>query len=247
MKRPLPFIFWHICLLPGANVFADVVTLKDGRQISGVVESGTAREVRIKVADDSQVVAVDQIQSIRFDLPTIAPLPEPRSVTLPIGTEIAVRTIERIDSKTADKSKEYAASLDDPVVVNGVTVVPSSASAFLRVIDLKKPKVLGRASLSLSLIALVIDGHRIEVRTDKVDSQSASHAKRDVLAGAATGAGVGALAGGAVGAGVGAAVGAATGAAVDKVMAKGVEIAPETRFTYTLSQPVKIDYREVPQ
>jgi uncharacterized protein YcfJ len=246
MKRTLLFIFWQTWLLPGANVFADVVTLKDGRQISGLVESGTTREVRIRVADNFQVVAVDQIQSIRFD-PAATPLPGPQSVTLPIGTHIAVRTIERIDSKTADKSKEYAASLDDPVVVNGVTVIPASAAAFLRVTDLKNPKLLGRASVSLSLIAVAINGQRVEVKTDEVDSHSGSHAKRDVIAGAAAGAGIGALAGGGIGAGVGAGVGAATGAVLDKGMSKGVEIASETRFTYALTQPVEINYKEIPE
>lgn len=253
----LPFaLFWE------ANAFADIVTLKDGRQITGHVQAGGGKEILIKVGDDSQVVEVDQIQSIQFD-PTPGPASSSAtssatpaqpakaaasdSITLPAGTEIAVRTIDRIDSKTADKYKEYAGSLDDPVVVDGVTVIPAEASAALRVSDVHSAGFARRASLSLTLVAVTINGHRVKVETSKVDSQSGSQAKRTAEAaggGAAAGAAIGAAAGGAAGAGIGAGVGAAAGAVGGKVFGKTVDIHPETRFTYTLTQPVVINLRE---
>ena len=105
MKRLLLLTLWWLSLVPGGSVFAaDVVTLRDGRTISGLVESATAGEIRIKVGDNSQALPKDLIQSIRFD----------HSLTLPVGTDIAVRTIDPIDSDTANTSREYAASLDDP-------------------------------------------------------------------------------------------------------------------------------------
>lgn len=171
-----------------------------------------------------------------------APAPtEPPSVTLPVGTQIAVRTVRRIDSKTADTHKEYAASLDDPIVVNGVEVAPANANAFLRVTDIQHSGFSRRASLSLSLIAVVINGQRVEVETGKVDSQSGSQAKRTLTgtaAGAGTGAAIGAIAGGGLGAGIGAVVGGAAGTLGGMKMGKPVEIAAETRFTYKLAQPV---------
>lgn len=166
-----------------------------------------------------------------------AALDETQRVTLPSGTEIAVRTIDRINSKTADRYKEYAATLDDPVIVDGVTVVPANANAVLRVTDKSK------ASLSISLIALVINGKRVEVNTDKIDSRRGSTAKRTAVgagAGAGTGAAIGALAGGGAGAGIGAAVGAATGGILGHMTAKPVEVAPETRFTYRLTEAVEL-------
>jgi hypothetical protein len=161
-----------------------------------------------------------------------------QSVKLPIGTEVAVRTIDRINSKTADSHKEYAATLDDPVVVDGVTVVPANTNAVLRVVD------KNRASLSLSLIALIINGQRVEVNTDKIDSRRGSTVKRTAIgagAGAGTGAAIGAIAGGGAGAGIGAAVGAATGGVLGHITAKPVEVAPETRFTYRLTQAVELN------
>jgi uncharacterized protein YcfJ len=168
---------------------------------------------------------------------------QPQSITLPVGTEIAISTIDRIDSKTADKNKEYAASLDDPVIVDGVEVVPAKASAFLRVTDVKNPK-FKRASLTLSLVAVTVNGQRVEVNTDTVDSQSGTRAKRTAVgaaAGAGAGAAIGAAVGGGAGAGIGAGVDALCEATAGILTRKGVEVASETRFTYRLTQPVSIN------
>jgi uncharacterized protein YcfJ len=174
-----------------------------------------------------------------FAAPAAAP-----DITLPIGTEIAVRTIDRINSKTADLHREYAATLDDPVIVDGVTVVPAQTSAVLRVVEMERSGFKRRASLSLSLIAVIVNGQRIAVNTDKVDSKSGSQAKK-TAAGAAIGAGagaaIGAIAGGGLGAGIGAAAGGAAGTLGAVFSGKAVEIAPETRFTYRLTQPVEMN------
>jgi uncharacterized protein YcfJ len=167
-------------------------------------------------------------------------------ITLPIGTEIAVRTIDRINSKTANLHREYAATLDDPVIVDGVTVVPAQTSAILRVVDMERSGFKRRASLSLSLIAVIVNGRRVEVTTGKVDSKSGSQAKK-TAAGAAIGAGagaaIGAIAGGGLGAGIGAAAGGAAGTLGAVLSGKAVEVAPETRFTYRLTQPVEMNKR----
>lgn len=243
MKRILLFIFWQFCLLPGANAFVDVVTLKNGARISGFIESGDKGKIQIKVGDNHPEMALDQIQSIQFGPPADAPLSvASHSLTLPLGTEIAVRTIDPIDSKKADLSHEYAASLDDPIVIDGAVVAPANANAVLRVAEIHNSR-LKRASLSIVLIAVTINGQRVEVKTDAVDSQSGSRAKRTLTGtavGAGVGAAVGAAAGGAVGAGIGAGAGAVAGTVGGVLSGKGVEIAPEIRFTYKLSEAVAI-------
>jgi uncharacterized protein YcfJ len=165
------------------------------------------------------------------------------TITLPAGTEIAVRTIDRIDSKTADLSHEYAGSLDDPIIVNGVELVPANANAVLKVVEAQKSGLTHRASLSTALVAVFIHGQRYNMQTSRVDSKAGSPAKRTVAGGAigaGAGAAIGAAAGGAAGAAVGAGLGAAAGAITGKLTGKGVEISPETRFTYTLAQPAVI-------
>jgi hypothetical protein len=228
------------------TAFADVVTLKDGRQISCQIESGTPREIQIRVDNNPQKVAVDQIRSIEFATggfatvpPTMAP-PPAQIVTLPVGTEIAVRTIDLIDSKTADPHKEYAASLDAPVAVNGVTVLPTHTKAVFRVTDIKKGGLKSRASLSLSLIAVTVSGQRVGVETSSLESESGSRGKstgKAALIGGVTGGVFGVLLGGGNGAVVGATVGAASGVIFSRILGSGIEIPPETRFTYRLAQP----------
>ena len=295
MNRTLLVLLCQFALLSGVNACADVITLKDGSQVYGVIESGNTQQVHIQTEGHSEVVGVDQIQSIRFGPPDAAPprppastpptatavAPEaprpdlaaarpaasqatparsrlasaaaaepadPRRIVLPAGTEIAVRTINRIASKTADRYREYAGSLDDPIVVNGVEVVPANTNAVLKVVDRQAPGLTHRASLATVLVAVVIRGQRVNVETDKIDSKAGSHAKRTVAGGAigaGAGAGIGAAAGGAAGAAVGAGLGAAAGAITGKLTGKGVEIAPETRFTYKLTQPAYINSDEV--
>jgi hypothetical protein len=276
MKRALLVLLWQFGMLAGFNAFADIVILKDGRRVSGLIESGNTQEVRIQTEGQTEVIAVDQIQSIRFGpqeatppRPSIAapqtaaavpvtpqPAPSPaappksaasHSITLPIGTEIAVRTIERIDSKKADLSREYAGSLDDPIEVDGVEIVPANENAVLKVIEAQGPGLTHRATLATVLVAVTIHGRRVRVETAKVDSKAGSQAKRTLTgtaAGAGAGAAIGAVAGGGAGAAIGAGVGAAAGSVVGKLAGKGVEIAPETRFTYKLTQPVVINPEE---
>ena len=152
--------------------------------------------------------------------------------------------IDRIDSKKADLRHEYAGSLDDPIVVDGVEVVPANAGAILKVVEAQGPGLNHRASLATVLVAVTVNGQRLNVETAKVDSKAGTQAKRTLTGtaiGAGTGAAVGAKAAGGAGAAIGAGVGAAAGTVVGKLSGKGVEIAPETRFTYKLSQPVVLD------
>ncbi len=71
-----------------------------------------------------------------------------------------MRTIDRIDSKKTELNHEYNGSLDDPVIVDGMTVTPANTGAVLRVVELKNPK-MGHASLSLTLVALLINEQRV--------------------------------------------------------------------------------------
>jgi len=112
MRRLLPLIVLQFGLLPGIRLFADVVTLKDGRQISGFVESGNTRELHINVGDQSQTLDIHEIQAIQFgvSLPASATTPpsnpkaappapaapepasaQPNSLILNDGTHVAGR------------------------------------------------------------------------------------------------------------------------------------------------------------
>ena len=85
MRRILLLILWQFGLLAGGEIFADVVTQKDGRQISGLVESGNTQEIHIKAGDQSQTIDIHEVQAVQFgvSLPAapVAP-PPPRAADL---------------------------------------------------------------------------------------------------------------------------------------------------------------------
>ena len=90
MKKRLPLVIWCLCVLSGMNILADVVTMRDGRQIPGTIESGTETEIRIQRGGTTQVLAVDQIQSIRLDAPVAVPptvYPQARSEAPRVSVE----------------------------------------------------------------------------------------------------------------------------------------------------------------
>ena len=77
MRRIPRLILWHSGLLAGTLLCGDVVTLKDGRQISGSVESGNVRELHIRVGDQSQTIEIDEVQVIQFGASSAVPPPVP--------------------------------------------------------------------------------------------------------------------------------------------------------------------------
>lgn len=244
----MPSKLWHsfiLLLLVPLPVSADQVVLKSGAKVTGAVESGNARELSVRTGGRLQIIPIEKIQSIHFDAsPPAAPAaveapPPALPRAVPAGAPIVVRTIDRIESKKADKNREYRAALDEPLAIGGFTVAPVNTLAMLQVTGVKNAKVKGRSTLTLQVVALMVDGKRVPVQTEDVSSESGSQGKRTAegtAAGAGVGAGIGGLAGGAAGAAAGAAVGAATGAAGAVRFGQTVKVPPETRFTFILTR-----------
>jgi hypothetical protein len=67
MRRILTVIL-QFGLLAGSWLFADVITLKDGSQVSGSVESGNTQELHVKVGNQSQTIDIHQVQAIQFGI-----------------------------------------------------------------------------------------------------------------------------------------------------------------------------------
>jgi hypothetical protein len=93
MRRILLLSLWHFGLLAGNPLFADVVTLKDGRQISGADESGNTQELHIKGGDQSQTIDILEVRTIQLgaSLPTsvTAPPPAKAATATPAASEHA--------------------------------------------------------------------------------------------------------------------------------------------------------------
>lgn len=172
------------------------------------------------------------------------PAPTP-GVLIPRGTLLRVRVDAAISTRRNHPGDRFTATLTDPVVVGGKSVLPSGTRLAGRVlVSSHSGRMKGRARLVLALDSFERDGHRYRIDTTAASRVSASHKRRNLVAiggGAGTGAAIGAIAGGGVGAAVGAGVGAAAGTVGAAVTGrKQVTIPAESVVRFTLGAPVRV-------
>jgi len=157
---------------------------------------------------------------------------------IPAGTVINVRTIDRIESKEAQVGRNYRASLEQDLIVNGRTLAAKGAEAQLQVVENKKAgKLKGNAELVVTLVSLRTTRRTVNVNTENSTTESGGKGKSSAIktgVGAGIGAAIGAIAGGGRGAAIGAGVGAGAGAGVAMMSGPKVDIPSETPMTFTV-------------
>jgi len=156
--------------------------------------------------------------------------------TLPPGTNVIVRTIDAIESKSAEVGKTYMASLDSPVFVNGQEVAKKGDDATLRVIQIDDAgRLKGKTELTVTLVSVKSGAKVYQVSRSNVTLNSAGKGKGSAAkigGGAAIGAAIGAIAGGGRGAAIGAGAGAGAGAAAAMLTGPQVKIPSESVLTF---------------
>lgn len=249
---------------------ADTLTLRSGRVVHGEYLGGDARQIRMAVGERVDTFDVGDVSNLQFGggdrLSSDNAPPPPRlqqdpprpqryedrapqqnayAAQLPTGTPITVRMIDGVDSEQTRLGQTFRASVDEPVLIDGQTVIPRGADCVVKLVEDKESgKFAGRTVLTLGLQQVQVNGRMIDVTTGDVSQASGSRGARTakVVGGTtAVGAIIGAIAGGGSGAAIGAASGAAVGGAA-QVMTKGqhVKIPSETRLTFTLQQPANL-------
>jgi hypothetical protein len=148
-----------------------------------------------------------------------APVPEPRarSIRIPAGTPVVIRTTSELSTNAARAGDPFDATLEEALTVNGTVVVPRRARVIGAVVSADKGgRVKGRAQLAVRVRSVVdADGRMIDLSTGSVGFTAEGSKKEDaVKIGIATGIGtaIGAIAGGGKGAAIGAGAGAGAGA-----------------------------------
>lgn len=171
---------------------------------------------------------------------------DPRTVTIPLGTVLHVRLLERLSTESNTEGDEFSATLDAPLIIDGFVIAERGARAEGKVVSADKGgKVKGVAQLSLMLTQFrSSDGQIVKVQTDSFVREAEKSAKKDALKvgiGAGIGAAIGAIAGGGRGAAIGAGAGSAAGTgAVLATRGEPAELASETRLSFRLSAPVAV-------
>jgi hypothetical protein len=167
-------------------------------------------------------------------------------VTLPEGTAIHVRLDQVVESNQARSGDEFAATISEPVVVEGKTVIPQGAPMKGRVVETKESgRLMGVSRLRLALTQVEVGNKSYDLRTASAFRKGGSHKKRNLAwigGSAAGGAAIGAIAAGGKGALIGGPVGAGVGTTVAYLTGKkDIRLPAETPLTFKLAHPVTID------
>ena len=179
--------------------------------------------------------------------PESAPLSAvaPRPIVVKAGNKIVITADESVSSKTSNSGDRFDASIAEPVVVGDRVVIPKGAKAIGTVTDAKSAgKFKGNAAITVTLRSVTVHGEEYRLKTTEVTESGKGRGKRTAVGaggGAAVGAIIGALAGGGKGAAIGAGAGAGAGTAGAAFTGdKDITIAPETKLTFELQEPLEV-------
>ena len=226
----------HIAADPDTKDSTISVASKDGK----VTLTGTATDH----------AAQQKIEQIAHQEPGIAGVEDqtavpPPPIVVPAGTDIVVTLGQALGSKTSQTGQTFAASVAQPVSVEGQTAIPKGSAVSGTVVTAKeKGKIKGEGQLSLTLKSITVRDHTYRIDTVTLDSTIKGKGKRTAVTtggGAAGGALIGGLAGGGKGAGIGALVGAGAGFVGGAFTGnKQIELPAESAVTFTLSAPLTL-------
>lgn len=186
--------------------------------------------------------------------PTVAEAPKPAPVTpvaaapivVPAGTEIEVRTVSALSSKTSNVGDTFEATLEKPIQVAGKDVLPKGADVTGKVTKANPSgRLSGRAELWVALTNIRVAGKTYALNTDTAGQQEGSKTGRGVVfigGGTGIGAAIGAATGGGKGAAIGAAIGAVAGTAGAAMTGqRDIQFPAETVLRFRLENELKIE------
>jgi hypothetical protein len=234
---------------------ADTLIMKDGTSVSGTLVGIAAQTITFK---DLRGVArrynTKQVQTLEFDSASprsaavgTAGVSTGRSLEmLPTGTELAVRTVQEINSTGGAANQTFPAIVEyDVLGESNNVIVPQGSSAELVVRSITAGGATGSPEIMLDIQSITVGGRRYLVSTTDLNEQSGTGIGKNRRTAEAIGGGgvlgsiLGAIAGGGKGAAIGVLAGAAGGAGVE-VLTRGTEvrIPAETVLQFRLDKPV---------
>jgi hypothetical protein len=165
-------------------------------------------------------------------------------VVLPVGTEVDVRTSERIDSRDVVEGQTFSAQIEGDIRdTDGSVAIPRGSD-----VRLVTRRVENNGDITLDVDSITVAGRRYRVSTADEELQNRrdgvganERTSKYVGGGAVLGAIIGAIAGGGKGAAIGAASGAGAGAAT-QIITRGreVHVPAESVIRFRLDIPLRL-------
>ena len=148
-----------------------------------------------------------------------AAAPPVLNLTVPAGTELAIRINQTINVKHAVAGEHFTGEVASPVVRDGATIIPTGTHVSGRIDEAhRRGHFKGRSVLELRLTAMTLNGNEYALDThDTVRTKKGKGKRSAGFIGGLTGAGM--LIGGIASGGVGLAIGAAAGAGSGTLLA----------------------------
>jgi hypothetical protein len=174
--------------------------------------------------------------------------PDREQAVIPSGTELAIRTSEPIDSRSARVDQTFAAQVDHDIVDDsGQVLIPRGSDAQLVIKQINDGGSTGTPDLVLDVRSIKIDGRRYLIDVSDIQQKGTSGVGKNKRTGEMVGGGavlgtiIGAIAGGGKGAAIGAVGGAAAGAGAE-VLTKGkdVRVPSETLLRFKFDHPMQL-------
>ena len=219
--------------------------------LATIISSSCARQPNAQSSDQSSAAPSADDQKLPFQheaeksgiSPTGSLVPMPSN--LPAGTPITIRLQSGVSSASSHSGDSFDAVLDEPVIIQGQTVIPRGAAVTGHVMEAKASGHLQDPGyLRITLDKISVEGKAVPLQTSSIFVKGASHEKRNlemIGGGAGAGALIGGLAGGGKGALIGTAVGAAGGTGVAYGTGKkDVGFGAERRLTFKVTESVPL-------
>jgi len=165
-----------------------------------------------------------------------------KTITVPAGTRILIRTMDSIDSSKQKAGFRFTATLETNLQAVDVLVAPRGATVYGRLASASSAgRMSGSSQLTLELTDIVINGKAYPLLSSTYEIKGGgegSKTAKKVIGGAGLGALIGGIAGGGKGAGIGVLAGAAGGTAI-AASKKGeqLSIPSESLLEFRLQQP----------
>ena len=89
-------------------------------------------------------------------------------ITIPEGTEVRLRLLDKLVSGTATEGQRFNLELDEPLTIDGQVVVPAGAKAVGTVVTSKKKGFMGKGGeLNVLIDYMLVNDQRVRLRAAK--------------------------------------------------------------------------------